>query len=125
VRADERSFRIALVADEYVNPPPGGVDAVAAAAQTGWGVMALPPGDYPPEVTAPLLAEVAEQAQEFARHGYRLVLIGSCPGLAEALARAGVAVADQASPASLGQAVDFLAAQPEPAARWDPAQLPR
>ena len=47
MRADERSFRIALVADRFVNPPPGGVDAVAAAAQAGWGVMQLPPDDYP------------------------------------------------------------------------------
>ena len=35
MKADERSFRIALVADRFVNPPPGGVDAVAAAAQAG------------------------------------------------------------------------------------------
>jgi len=30
---DERSFRVALVADRYVNPPPGGVDGIAAAAR--------------------------------------------------------------------------------------------
>ena len=89
MKADERSFRIALVADRYVNPPPGGPDAVAVAAQAGWGVMQLPPDDYPPEVAGPLLAEVAEQVEEFSRHGYAFVLVGGHPGLAEALARGG------------------------------------
>ena len=83
MKADERSFRIALVADRFVNPPPGGVDAVAAAAQAGWGVMQLPPDDYPAEITGPLLAEVAEQVEEFSRHGYAFVLVGDCPGLAD------------------------------------------
>jgi hypothetical protein len=50
MKPDARSFRIALVADRYVNPPPGGLDAVAVAAQTGWGVMQLPADDYPAEV---------------------------------------------------------------------------
>ena len=70
MKPDERSFRIMLVADGYVNPPPGGLDAVAVAAQTGWGVMQLPTDDYPPEVAGPLLAEVAEQVEEFSRHGW-------------------------------------------------------
>ncbi len=86
MKPDERSFRIMLVADGYVNPPPGGLDAVAVAAQTGWGVMQLPADDYPPEVAGPLLAEVAEQVEEFSRHGYDFVLIGERAGLAEALA---------------------------------------
>ena len=86
MKPDERSFRIMLVADGYVNPPPGGLDAVAVAAQTGWGVMQLPADDYPPEVAGPLLAEVAEQVEEFSRHGYGFVLVGERAGLAEALA---------------------------------------
>ena len=67
MKPDERSFRIMLAADRYVNPPPDGVDAVAVAEQTGWGVMQLPADDYPPEVAGPLLAEVAEQLEEFSR----------------------------------------------------------
>ena len=39
---DARSFRVALVADRYVNPPPGGTDGLAAAADAGWGVLQLP-----------------------------------------------------------------------------------
>src|SRR5215472_17204039 len=124
MKADERSFRIALVADQYVNPPPGGVDAVAAAAQAGWGVMQLPPGDYPAEVAGPLLAEVAEQVEEFSRHDYAFVLVGDCAGLAESLATVGVAVPDQITPATTVQLVDFLNDRPAPAAAWDPSQIP-
>ena len=116
MKADERSFRIALVADRFVNPPPGGVDAVAAAAQVGWGVMQLPPDDYPAEVTGPLLAEVAEQVEEFSRHGYAFAVVGGHPGLAGALARVGVAVPDQITPATAVQLIDFLNGRPAPAA---------
>ena len=35
MKPDERSFRIALVADRYVNPPPGGLDALAVLAAAG------------------------------------------------------------------------------------------
>jgi len=124
VKADERSFRIALVADRYVNPPPGGPDAVAAAAQAGWGVMQLPPDDYPAEVTGPLLAEVAEQVEEFSRHGYAFVLVGDCPGLADALARVGVAVPERIAPATSVKLLEFLNGRPAPAAGWDPSQTP-
>ena len=86
---DERSFRVALVAAELVNPPPGGLDALAVLERNGWGVMALPAGWYPDDVAAPLLEQVAEQVDEFARHGYAVVLIGSRPGLDAALATLG------------------------------------
>jgi hypothetical protein len=127
VKADERSFRIALVADRYVNPPQGAEgapDAVAAAAEAGWGVMQLPPGDYPAEVAGPLLAEVAEQVAEFSRHGYAFVLVGGHPGLAEALARVGVPVPEQIAPATSVDLIEFLNGRPAPAAGWDPRQAP-
>ena len=124
MKPDERSFRIALVADQFVNPPPGGVDAVAAAAQAGWGVMQLPPGDYPAEVTGPLLAEVAEQVEEFSRHGYAFVLVGGCSGLAQSLARVGVEVPDQITPSTSVQLINFLNGRPAPAASGDPSQIP-
>ena len=113
---DARSFRIALVADGYVNPPPGGLDALAVLAAAGWGVMQLPDDAYPAEVAGPLLAEVAEQAEEFARKGYGLVLVGERDGLAEALARVGVAVPDRVAPASAAELGEFLAARPAPPA---------
>jgi DNA-binding transcriptional LysR family regulator len=124
VKPDARSFRIALVADRYVNPPPGGLDAVAAAAQAGWGVMQLPADDYPAEVAGPLLAEVAEQAEEFSRHGYGLVLVGDRQGLAEALARAGVAVPEGITPNSYVQLINFLNGRPVPAAARDAGRPP-
>jgi hypothetical protein len=122
MKPDERSFRIMLAADGYVNPPPGGLDAVAVAEQTGWGIMQLPADDYPPEVAEPLLAEVAEQVEEFARHGYAFVLVGKRAGLAEALAQVGVSLPDQISPRTSSQLAEFLDGQPAPRAGWDTGQ---
>jgi hypothetical protein len=86
---DERSFRVALVAADLVNPAPGGLDALAVLERHGWGVMALPADWYPDAVAAPLLEQVAEQVAEFARHGYDVVLIGARAGLDDALAKLG------------------------------------
>jgi hypothetical protein len=122
MKPDERSFRIMLVADGYVNPPPRGLDAVAVAAQTGWGVMQLPADDYPAAVAGPLLAEVAEQVEEFSRHGYGFVLVGERAGLAEALAGVGVPVPDGISPRTPAQLAEFLNGRPAPRAGWGPGQ---
>ena len=122
MKPDERSFRIMLAADRYVNPPPGGLDAIAVAEQTGWGVMQLPADDYPPEVAGPLLAEVAEQVEEFSRHGYGFALVGECAGLAEALANVGVPLPDGISPGTAAQLTEFLAGQAAPRAGWDTGQ---
>jgi hypothetical protein len=119
MKRDERSFRVALMADRYVNPDPGGVDGVAAAAQAGWGVLQLPPDDYPADLVRLLLFEVAEQAEEFARHGYDLVLVGHCDGLAEALAGVGLMLPDGTTPLSSVQLLDFLRDRPIPKALTD------
>ena len=116
MKRDARSFRVALVADQFVNPPPGGVDGIAAAAQAGWGVMQLPADDYPAPVVQRLLFEVAEQSEEFARHGYDIVLVGQCEGRAEALARVGLAVPDGIIPESLVALREFLDGRPSPQA---------
>jgi len=116
VKPDERSFRIALVADRYVNPPPGGLDALAILAGAGWGAMQLPADDYPPGIAARVLAEVAEQAEEFSRHGYDFVLIGDRDGLAQALSAAGLSVPDQIVPSDAAELAGFLNARPAPAA---------
>jgi hypothetical protein len=86
---DERSFRVALVAAELVNPAPGGLDALAVLERMGWGVMALPADWYPEDVAGALLEQIAEQVDEFVRHGYDVVLIGTRAGLDAALARLG------------------------------------
>ncbi|HKF34995.1 MAG TPA: hypothetical protein VKB37_21765 [Jatrophihabitantaceae bacterium] len=116
MKRDQRSFRVALVADQFVNPPRGGVDGVAAAAEAGWGVVQLPADDYPDAVTQRLLFEVAEQADEFSRHGYDLVVVGQRDGLAEALARVGLAVPDAITPESYVALREFLDSRPNPQA---------
>ncbi len=116
MKPDERSFRIALVADRYINPPPGGLDALAVLAAAGWGAMQLPADDYPAHVADLVLAEVAEQAGEFSRHGYDFVLVGDRDGLADALAAAGLAVPDQITPSDAAELLGFLTARPAPAA---------
>jgi hypothetical protein len=113
---DQRSFRIALAADRYVNPAEGEVDALAVLAAAGWGVMQLPDDSYPAEVAQLLLVEVAEQVEEFSRHGYGFVLVGERAGLAEALARVGVAAPPAITPGSAGELAEFIAAQPVPPA---------
>jgi hypothetical protein len=114
VEGDLRSFRVALVASELVNPAAGGVDALAVFEQEGWGAMQLPAADYPDEVAAPLLDQVAEQTEEFARHGYTLALVGNRAGLEQALERYGLAVPPAIEPAAADQLRAFLAATSRP-----------
>jgi hypothetical protein len=113
VEGDERGFRVALVTLELLNPPPGGLDTLAVLAEEDWGVIQLPGSDYSEEVVAPLLEQVAEQAQEFARHGYRLAVVGSHGGLADVLTRHGVAPLPQLDPASAEALRAFLSGDEE------------
>jgi hypothetical protein len=99
------------VAAELLNPGPGGLDALAVLEADGWGAIQLPATWYPDDVAAPLLEQVAEQAQEFAAHGYDLVLVGERAGLAEALAVLGVAPPDAIAPRDAGELQAFLAAR--------------
>jgi len=117
MEGDERGFRIALVASELVNPADGGVDALAILAGMGWGVVQLPAAWYSDEVAGPLLEHVAEEVDEFARHGYDVVLVGERAGLAAALRRLGVAAPDAIVPADAEALQAFLASRPAPAAR--------
>jgi hypothetical protein len=117
MEGDERGFRIALVASELVNPPDGGLDALAVLADAGWGVIQLPADLYPDDVAAPLLEQVAEEVEEFARHGYDVVQIGDRAGLAEALARLRLDPPPRTTPATAGDLHAFLASRPAPAPR--------
>jgi hypothetical protein len=117
MEGDERGFRIAIVASELVNPEAGGLDALAILGAAGWGVIQLPAAWYPDDVAAPLLEQVAEEVDEFARHGYDIVRVGDRAGLAEALARLGVDDPPAITPASGGELFAFLAARPAPPPR--------
>lgn len=105
---DERSFRIAIVADEFVNPAAGGLDVLAELEREGWGAIQLPPAWYPDDVASPLLDQVAEHVDEFARHGYTVVLIGARAGLAEALAALGLALPESILPETAPELQAFL-----------------
>src|SRR5207245_1491466 len=70
MEGDARGFRVALVAGELLNGTTG-VDVLATLLQEDWGAIQLPAADYPGAVAGPLLEQVAEQTDEFARHGYR------------------------------------------------------
>ena len=90
MQQDERGFRIAVVADELVNPATAGFDVLKVLERAGWGAIVLPPGWYPGEVLAELRMQFAEQVEEFVRHGYQVVCVGNCEALAEPLAHLGV-----------------------------------
>jgi hypothetical protein len=74
----------------------------------GWGVIQLPADDYPSEVARPLLDQVAEQAEEFHRRGYDVVVIGRRAGLDEALATAGLPQFDRVHPTTARALQAFL-----------------
>jgi hypothetical protein len=109
VDQDERGFKVALVAGELLNSGDGGVDALAVLESEDWGAIQLPAADYPDEVAGPLLEQVAEQAEEFARNGYTLAIVGGRAGLDDALARYGVAPPPAADPSTADDLRAFLA----------------
>jgi hypothetical protein len=114
---DKRSYRVALVADRYLNPPKGKLDAVPILLEADWGAIQLPSDDYPSAVAGPLLEQVAEQVEEFHRRGYDTVVIGRRKGLDEALKAVGVPKLDRIEPATAGALQSFLSKRPAPAAK--------
>jgi hypothetical protein len=111
---DRRSFRVALLADRFLNPPPRGLDVIPTLLKAGWGVIQLPAEEYPSDVARPLLEQVAEQAEEFHRRGYDVVVIGRRAGLDEALAGAGLPEFDRVDPATARALQTFLRKRPPP-----------
>jgi hypothetical protein len=108
--ADARSFKVALVAGELINPTDGAVDALAVLEQEDWGAIQLPAAEYPDDVAEPLLEQAAEQAEEFARHGYTLALVGHRDGLDAALRRYGLDTPPAIEPGSAEELRTFLGA---------------
>jgi hypothetical protein len=122
---DRRSFRVALVADRYLNPPAGGLDVIPILLEAGWGVIQLPADVYPSEVAVPLLEQVAEQTEEFHRHGYDVVVIGGRHGLVEALTAVGLPRLDQVDPVSAGVLEAFIGRRLSPRAKLSPRRTVR
>jgi hypothetical protein len=107
---DARGYRVALITDELMNPTGRGIDGLAELERAGWGAVQLPAATYPDHVAGPLLEQAAEQADEFARHGYTLALVGHRAGLAEALAAYGIAGLPAIEPRSTAGLRAFLEA---------------
>ena len=105
---DARGFRVALVAGELLNPPAGDLDALPLLQELDWGIIQLPLAEYPDEVAEPLLDQAAEHAEEFAKHGYTLAVIGGHRGLEAALDRYGVLMPRSFDPGSVDELRDFL-----------------
>jgi hypothetical protein len=126
VEGDARGFRIAICADALVNPEAGGLDALAICERTGFGVMQLPATWYPDDVAAGWLEQVAEQLDEYLRHGYTVVLVtraGDADGarqraaLADALSAVGHGLPPEYESTGDADALEsFLRAQPVPGA---------
>jgi len=71
---DARGWRIALVPDGLINPPPATAlpDVLRVLEASGYGVLQLPPaGEH-----RLLLAVIADQIAEYTHHGYAIAAIG-------------------------------------------------
>lgn len=122
---DARSFRVALIADEFVNPGPGDVDGLSVLDDEGWGAIQLPPDTYPSEVSAAILEHIAEEVDEFLRNGYDVVLIGSRRGVEEALRTRSISKLPEVRPSSSDEIRAFLRGRPPPPSGCSPAQMSR
>ncbi len=75
--ADRRGWRIALVPDALVNQAANDrtqlPDVLRALESSGYGLLQIPP----PGEEGLLLAVIADQVAEYARHGYAVVAIGA------------------------------------------------
>jgi hypothetical protein len=126
MEGDARGFRVAVCADVLVNPEPGGLDALEVCERTGFGVMQLPATWYPDDVAAGWLEQVAEQLDEYLRHGYAVVLVTIAgdadaarqrSALADALAAIGHGLPPEHESTGDADALEeFLRAQPVPGA---------
>jgi hypothetical protein len=121
IELDDRGFRVALVADELINDRAAGFDVLGVLDRGGWGVIALPPAWYETPLAGPLLEQIAEHVQEFARHGYGIVQIGERAGLDAALAAVGVGDLPRVPAEGAEQLADALAGHARAVAPRDAA----
>jgi hypothetical protein len=108
-----------------VNPPARGLDVIPILLEADWGLIQLPADVYPREVAGLLLEQVAEQTEEFHRHGYDVVVIGRRVGLQEALKGVGLPQLDQINPIDARALRSFLRERPRPRAAASPKRKGR
>jgi hypothetical protein len=113
---DARSFRVALIADEFVNPGPGGIDGLSVLEGEGWGAIPLPPDSCPNDVATEILEHIGDEVEEFVRNRYDLVLIGSRGGIEDALMARNISAVPTIRPTSTEEIRAFLTGRPSPPA---------
>jgi hypothetical protein len=111
-RSEVRSRRIVIVPDALVNPAVNGIDGLAAAHRTGWGVMQLPALDYPPEVRQRALTELAAQVRVYQLASFDLAVAADRPELAQALEAAGASLPRRAPSSSQNELEAWLCQDP-------------
>ena len=77
MNGDARGWRMALVPDSLINPPPHPLhtalpDVLRVLEASGYGLLQLPP----PGEHRLLLAVIADQVAEYSHHGYAVLAIG-------------------------------------------------
>lgn len=108
---------MALIADEFVNPGPGGIDGLPVLEGEGWGAIPLPPDSCPNEVASEILEHIGDEVEEFFRNRYDLVLIGSRGGIEDALMARNISAVPTIRPTSTEEIRAFLRGRPSPPAR--------
>jgi hypothetical protein len=121
---DARSFRVALIADEFVNPGPEGIDGLSVLEGEGWGAIPLPPDSCPNDVATEILEHIGDEVEEFARNRYDLVLIGSRAGIEDALIARNIPAVPAIRPTSTEEIRAFLTGRPAPPAGGQAGRSP-
>jgi signal recognition particle subunit SEC65 len=78
---DSRSFKLAIIADYFVNPNryvnlPLNTVVYDVLRDLGYGILKMPETNYPSEKTAEYLIPVMDQAEEYIKRGYQVIAVG-------------------------------------------------
>jgi hypothetical protein len=84
---DQRSRRVAVVPDAYVNPALGGNDRLVDLAEDGWGLVALPQPGLPADIERSLLTAIVDQVTTFLDDGYQVAVADTDDPMTERLLR--------------------------------------
>ncbi len=78
---DDRSFKLAIVADYFINPAryrdlPRNPAVYDVLRDLGYGILKMPEAGYPSEKAAEYLIPVMDQAEEYIKRGYQVIAVG-------------------------------------------------